>query len=296
MRVSVVVPVYNGAHTILALLHSLSVQSYPPDLIEIILVDNGSKDHLLTLLEKQSPLNVALLTEPTPTSYAARNCGILNASGDLIALTDADCILPPDWISKAVHHFEQDPQLAVLWGSVKVELPASQDVAAHHVFDSLLAFSPASQVGSTHLSGFTANLFVRRSAFSKVGLFDSDLPSVGDAEWGQRAYRSGLRILVSPDVVVYHPARQWQGILTKSRRVAGGLTTRVKKSRFASATTLEWLRFGFVPPVLASAKLLAASSFPVGPRLFAVALLWQQKVYAAVESLLVLWGKQPNRE
>ena len=55
--------------------------------------------------------------------------------------------------------------------------------------------------------GATANLFAYRSVFDRVGLFNADLKSSGDREWGQRVYKSGYSLTYAEDVCVTHPAR-----------------------------------------------------------------------------------------
>ena len=89
--VSVIVPVLNSEKTIERCITSLLDQDYPMDKYEIIFVDNGSTDHTLKILNNFNK-NIKILKEPIESSYRARNKGIMNTKGDIIAFTDSDCV------------------------------------------------------------------------------------------------------------------------------------------------------------------------------------------------------------
>jgi glycosyltransferase involved in cell wall biosynthesis len=91
--VSIIVPVYNGSRTIDALLTSLLALDYPPDQHEILIVDNKSTDDTRQRIQRYP---VTLLEETEiQGSYAARNRGIEAAQGEILAFTDADCVVEP---------------------------------------------------------------------------------------------------------------------------------------------------------------------------------------------------------
>ena len=95
--VSVVVPVYNGAHCLPRCLESLRKQTHPR--VEIIVVDDGSTDGTPDLV--QAPVRL-LSTGGRKGAGAARNDGAKAAAGDVLFFTDADVVAPPDWIAKAL--------------------------------------------------------------------------------------------------------------------------------------------------------------------------------------------------
>jgi len=95
--VSVVVPVYNGAHCLPRCLDSLRKQTHPR--VEIIVVDDGSTDGTPELV--QPPLRL-LSPGGRKGAGAARNVGARAATGEVLFFTDADVVAPPEWIAKAL--------------------------------------------------------------------------------------------------------------------------------------------------------------------------------------------------
>lgn len=224
--VSVIVPVYNSAPYLGQLLLALSKQDYPACSIELVFIDNGSVDNSLEILEKfqkTASIKVVVSREwERPGSYAARNKGILLASGDVLAFTDSDCIPHEQWLFFGVKEVEDSPEQAVVGGSVELTAEDPNRPTAAEIFDICYGFS---QQKNIYEKGFsvTANLFVSRAFMSKVGGFDDTLRSKGDFEWCQRASGHGAKLKFVPESVVYHPARRTlKSLYTKVRRVAGG--------------------------------------------------------------------------
>src|SRR5262245_12542579 len=87
MRVSVVVPAYNAAKTVSATLDALLAQSLPA--FEIVVVDDGSKDHTREVLEPYRD-RVKLVFQANAGVSAARNRAVAETTGDWVAFCDAD--------------------------------------------------------------------------------------------------------------------------------------------------------------------------------------------------------------
>jgi glycosyltransferase involved in cell wall biosynthesis len=103
--VSVIIPAYNSARHIGECLESVIKQTY--EQIEIVLVDDGSTDNTVEILQEilrtnQSKKSIEIITQPNRGACSARNKGLRNCKGDYIQFLDADDILCPDKISVQV--------------------------------------------------------------------------------------------------------------------------------------------------------------------------------------------------
>ena len=218
--VSVVVPVLNDRVRLGLCLRALEKQSYPRDSFEVVVVDNGSDRAVFDAA--RSDLHVAVVAEPQPGSYAARNTGIREAKGEIIAFTDSDCIPHEDWLESGVAHLARMPQGTILAG--KIERASHHRLTVTELYDHAFFLRPDLYARQQHGFAVTANLVVAAAVFRRVGLFDPVLLSGGDREWCRRASRSGITIQYADDVRVWHPAiATVSGLIRKATRVVGGL-------------------------------------------------------------------------
>lgn len=102
-RVSVVVPVRNGAPTIRTCVESLLAQRHAADRFEVVVVDNGSTDGTA---QRVADYPVLRLRCPVPGASAARNVGVRHSTAEIVAFTDADCIADPGWLRELAAAFE----------------------------------------------------------------------------------------------------------------------------------------------------------------------------------------------
>ena len=185
-NVSVIIPIYNGEEDLPSLIDCLRSQTYPQDKVDYLLVNNNSRDQTFQILQeaaKEAKKNGILLTPLTEntiqSSYAARNQGIRQATGDIIAFTDADCRPIPEWIEELVKPFSQEEigivvgELVALPGESLLEKYAERYGVMSQKFLLEHPFLPYGQ---------TANLAIRRSIFKEVGLFRPHLTTGGDAD------------------------------------------------------------------------------------------------------------------
>lgn len=115
MKVSVVIPCYNAARWIATTLQSVAAQTYVPH--EIIVIDDGSRDDSIAQIQK-SRVKVTLLKTSRANGAGARNAGIAAATGDWVALLDADDVWYPTHLARARN---------VLNGSADVAYMANHD-------------------------------------------------------------------------------------------------------------------------------------------------------------------------
>lgn len=213
--VSVIVPVRNGADSIRKTIEALMTQGYPRDRYEIIVVDNASADNTREIARAYP---VILLEEKELGSYAARNAGVAKASGDILAFTDSDCMPKPEWIQNGVAFLEKH-SAHVAGGHV--EFTFSDKPTPAEYLDSLIGINNQDSIAK-HGMAATANLFVRKITFRKVGNFNAKMQSGGDSEWSARAKISGEKMLFIDDAVVLHPARPFGELIKKHVRIGSG--------------------------------------------------------------------------
>lgn len=218
--VTVIVPVYNGAAELRLLLPALAAQTYPAELTQVLVVDNASTDRPEEAF-RDFP-RFRLLREPTPGSYAARNRALQEATGEVLAFTDADCIPEPDWLEKGVAAL-RSTGASLVAGAIRVFPRPGRRASWVERYEMLHAFPQERFAREDHF-GATANVFTTRHVMDEVGPFDARLKSGGDRQWGQRVHAAGLAVVFSPDPVVRHPARRdLDEMAKKIRRVVGGI-------------------------------------------------------------------------
>ncbi|MGK7895453.1 MAG: glycosyltransferase family 2 protein, partial [Xenococcus sp. (in: cyanobacteria)] len=201
--VSVIIPVYNDIERLRKCLEALESQTYPHNLYEVIVVDNASEDDIAATV---TPFNQAIvLEEKRRGSYAARNKGILNAKGEVIAFTDSDCIPANDWIEKGVNNLLNTSNCGIVGGKIEIFFQDPEHPTAVELYDSIMAFPQSNYVKNNKFS-VSANLFTFKKVLDEVGSFNAELKSGGDYEWGARVFKAGYEVIYAEDTTIAHPA------------------------------------------------------------------------------------------
>jgi GT2 family glycosyltransferase len=199
MRISVIIPVHNGAETLAACLRAVCNQAYPA--AEIIVVDDASRDGTAACAA-QYPCRVITLTT-NEGAARAKNAGAMQAAGEAVFFTDADVLLPPDALAIVAERLV-DPQVTGVVGLLGAEIPHSnfssqfKNLWMHHTYRRL-----PEEVGLF----FTSAAAMRRPAFLSEGGFDPGYRGASvaeDMEFGQRARTNGRRIVLDQRLTVQH--------------------------------------------------------------------------------------------
>jgi len=208
-EISVIIPIYNGESELPDLLDCLKAQTYPPDKVEYLLVDNNSQDNTEQLLAKAQESQIIPLTplaeNQIQSSYAARNRGIRSARHGILAFTDMDCRPSQEWLIELVKPFV-DTSIGIVAGEVKA-LPSENffekySERSDFMNQKYLLEHPFCPYGQT------ANLAVRRVAFQEVGLFRPYLTTGGDADICWRIQReTDWKLTYSPEAIIFHRHR-----------------------------------------------------------------------------------------
>ena len=175
----------------------------------IIPIYNGEKD-LPELIEEKAQalnnINIKCVQEnEIQSSYAARNRGIKEAKGEIIAFTDVDCRPQKDWLEKLIEPFS-DPQTMIVAGEIKA---VKGDNILEKYADKRDILSQKYTLANEFFPyGQTANLAVRREALKVVGLFRPYLTTGGDADICWRILKEiESEIKFVPDALVLHRHR-----------------------------------------------------------------------------------------
>ena len=226
--ISVIIPVFNDTKRLKSCLSALAKQTYPQELSEIIVVDNNSDENIAEITKQFK--QVILTTESKRSSYAARNQGIKVARGELLAFTDSDCLPNPDWLEKGISHLLSKPNCGAIAGKIELYYQNKDRPNAAEIFDKIVNLQQEKYVEEKHY-GATANLFTFKRVFQDVGLFNADLKSGGDADWGNRVFARGYEIIYADNVLVLHPARNsLKQLAKKVIRQTGGTFDRERQN------------------------------------------------------------------
>lgn len=124
MKVSVVVPVYNGEKTVKAAVDSLLCQSYAE--LEIIVVNDGSTDDTDAILRQYGD-HIRYISKPNGGVSSARNRGIEEATGEYLMFADADDVCHADMVERAVAIMQREAADYLIAGFTKVESVRRED-------------------------------------------------------------------------------------------------------------------------------------------------------------------------
>ncbi len=195
-RFTVVVPAFNAKDTIRRCLDSVLAAIEAWENAELVVVDNGSSDGTYELLLQEYPSHARVLRAPTATVGALRNLGARAGSGTLLSFIDADCLIAPEYYSRAWEALRSSRADATGSGYALPD-PSHWIERTWHGLHR--------QPGGRDVHYLNAgNLVVARAAFEAVGGFDESLITGEDAEFGQRFIRRGFRIHEDPGVSAVH--------------------------------------------------------------------------------------------
>jgi glycosyltransferase involved in cell wall biosynthesis len=189
--VSVITAVFNGERYLEQCLESVANQDYPN--VEHIVIDGGSDDGTLQILEEFSARIAFWKSERDNGIYDAWNKGLAESRGEWICFLGADDEFLPHAISSYMTLAELNPDAEFLSSRLQVVYPSGyvKTVGEPWRWNRFARFMCAVHVGSMH----------RRSLFERNGVFDTSYKSAADYEFLLRA-RGGLKAAFTPDVTV----------------------------------------------------------------------------------------------
>jgi len=189
--VSVIVPCYNAARFVPEAVASVRRQQYQP--LEILVVDDGSTDDTAGAAARLGG-EVRYFRKENGGVATARNLGLREARGEIIAFLDADDEWPDGKLGVQLARLDADADLDVVTGRIRyIALPGAETPDLH--FE-----GPDRTLTQVHLG---AGLY-RRRAFDRVGPFDETFRMSEDSDWFLRAREAGLKIVVMAEVTLLY--------------------------------------------------------------------------------------------
>jgi succinoglycan biosynthesis protein ExoA len=200
--VSVVIPVRNEGRAIAGCLDAVLGQDYPARQLEVLVVDGGSQDDTVAVVQRYCARDgrVRLLQNPTGTIPAGLNVGIRAAQGDVVARVDSRTRLAADYIGTAVGLLESKGATTV-GGPVQYANGSYMAQVLALVMQSRFGVGGAAARYGSAAEQWTDTVYLAvtpRATFAAAGLYDEEILQDEDTDLSYRIRGLGGRILVSP--------------------------------------------------------------------------------------------------
>ncbi len=215
VAVSAIICTRNRPDLIAQAVGSVLSNTYPN--FDLVVIDQSDDDRTGEIVRARMSEHPKLRYMHSTVAGLSRayNTGIRESQGQILAFTDDDCVVPPDWIANIAAAFGRNPDAELLYGQVR-RADALQGVAGNCPE---LLFNRAEKIGPGHgfrVIGMGANFAARRSIFERIGGFDQALGGGGplkssqDFDFQYRVFRAGATVLLEPRSTVDHYGlRSW---------------------------------------------------------------------------------------
>jgi glucosyl-dolichyl phosphate glucuronosyltransferase len=224
---TIIIGTLNRRQLLQSSLVSLLRQRCPADRFEILVVDNGSTDGTQDMVRRMAAAasNMRLVEEPARGLSRARNRGIAEARGELIAFFDDDAVAEPDWVEVLLRVFEVEPETDAAGGRIEVLWPDTRPIWMPR---SIEGYYGRCDYGAERKRlaypqyPYGSNMVIRRERLLAIGGFNTELgPTGGNLMAGGeqdlffRLYETNVTVVYEPAALVHHWAppervtRQW---------------------------------------------------------------------------------------
>lgn len=208
MKVSLIVTVLNEAKTISNLLDSIASQSLTPD--EVIFVDAGSRDKTAGIIKNYSKKikKLRVLVKKGANRSVGRNEAVKRAEGDIIAVTDAGCVLDKNWL------FKITKPLSVKKNSVVAGYYLPQtDTIFQECVAPYFCVMPQEIKKNFRKKGFdflpsSRSLAFRKSVWEQAGGYPEKLNYCEDLVFDQKIKKEGFKIVFNSKAIVHWPQKK----------------------------------------------------------------------------------------
>ncbi|MEM2956331.1 MAG: glycosyltransferase [Candidatus Pacearchaeota archaeon] len=260
--VSLIVPAYNEEKNIAKTISCLANIEYPKNLLEILIIDDGSRDNTFKIAkqaarkEHSKGIQIKVFTKPNGGKASAVNFGIKKSLGELVGTLDADSFVTKDALMKMIGYFN-DEKVAAVTSSLKVYKPKGFLQRIQHIeyLFSIFMRKNFSFLNVIHITPGPLSIY-RKAFFEKYGGFDEH-NLTEDTEIAFRIQSKNYKIENSIDAVVYTIAPDKFNELLKQRiRWYYGLLKNLQMYPNLLNPTYGYLALFALPAALISVLLL----------------------------------------
>jgi glycosyltransferase involved in cell wall biosynthesis len=254
MHVTVCICTRNRGESIAGTLRSVLDVRYRD--FDVLIVDQSSDDSTERTVRRVADGNpqVTYMSSQTSGLSRARNICVRHARGPLVAFTDDDCDIPPDWLDLLVERFGEQPRVGQVCGAV---IPGPHDATRGFIPDYPISTMRliTSPWRKWREGGIGANMAFRLDALRNVGPFDEVLGAGGllhtceDGDMTYRVLKAGYHVLELPEAYVIHRGfRTWEQGRTMMRLVGVGVGAaymkhlRLRDHAVLPTLMIEWAR------------------------------------------------------
>lgn len=175
MKISIITATYNSGSTLRDTIRSVLFQSYSN--IEYIIIDGGSKDNTLNIINEYKDKIAKVISEPDKGIYDAMNKGITCATGDIIGILNSDDFFTStNVVEQIVREFEENNSIDAVFGNIHFVKPENLNKPVRYYSSSI--FKP-----SLFRFGFMPahpSFYVKRTCYEKHGLYDLNYKIASD--------------------------------------------------------------------------------------------------------------------
>jgi glycosyltransferase involved in cell wall biosynthesis len=223
-KISVILCTHNRAHTLTTALESIAAQSISESVgWDVVVVDNNSSDETRQVVEdfkRRYPDRFRYFFEKQQGISHARNRGIQEAHGEILAFIDDDETAAPNWLQNLtanLHNGEWSGAGGRILPQWNCDRPRWLSDKSRLTLAPLAVFDLGTKEGPLTESPFGANMAFRKEVFNACGGFRTDLGRVGkgmlsgeDSELGRRVFAAGRRLRYEPSALTYHPVEEYR--------------------------------------------------------------------------------------
>ncbi len=233
--VSVIIPAYNAEPYLRRAIDSILVQTYP--CIEIIVVNDGSTDGTIELVNSYKNQPIHLISKVNGGMSSARNTGLRAAQGEFIAYLDADDYWMPAKITSQVTLLQNHPEIGFCSTSTKVETPDGFFVNEWSCPNIQISTLHTIFINNSAIAGSASSILVRKSIQDKAGMFDETLTGLEDTDMWIRYAALSEYICIADTLTVI--LKRSQSVSRNLNNMRASAIAVYKKNRFLLDSTSQ---------------------------------------------------------